>query len=758
MTDVRESRTGRVVATLVQRRWAVLAAVAIITAVSVVGLSRVIVETAPDAFILEGSSEAADYDEFRRTFGSDEVAVVLIPLDDPFSSGHLAALSELHAELLDVPYVADVRSLVNTPDTSDLSETASAPGFLLGPDADPTDPTFRDRALDSDFVDGRLAGEGDEPFLAVTVTMQAAIDPDDPDGRFLGSEEINDFVDGLLATVDGDWPADFEPIVASAVTFAIRTSNTASAWLGLGIAMVIAVLTALLAFTYRRVVPALVPVVVVGLALLWTLGIMGWMGVPLNGLSQILTVLILVTGIADAIHLVQRHQDLSRSGLEPVQAAIDAATSKSSAIFLTSITTAAGFASFALIAVGPVSELGLFGGLGVMLAMVLTLTVGTIALSFAGSSDRRARSGLVDGGSVHRVSKWAADHRVAVIVVAMVLQVVMVFVGTRAVLLLDTTRWTFGASANEQLEVIERAFGGSTTVEILVDTETPGGIDDADVPELLESIDAITASHDVVGEPMVRQPSLVDLIRRFPDEPPTGLLRFVDDLEIPRTLFTDPENRIARLSYVMPLVDSVEVDRDLTALEAKLDAAGARSYDVTITGLTPATSASATRLLPDVLRSYGLALIVIAAMVCIGVRSLRRGLVAMIPNLLPAIVLVGLMALFDIPIDLLTVVVGGIVIGVSVDDTVHIIHSLFLDPHRTGDTDRDLERTMRSNGPALVLTSVAMGLGLLTLVAFPMPFLRELGLLGFLAISLALLADLILLPALLVVLARTEAE
>jgi uncharacterized membrane protein YdfJ with MMPL/SSD domain len=222
----------------------------------------------------------------------------------------------------------------------------------------------------------------------------------------------------------------------------------------------------------------------------------------------------------------------------------------------------------------------------------------------------------------------------------------------------------------------------------------------------------------------------------------------------------------SQLIFLWPYKDPVtgesqnhlDLGPDAIAAAEQISALLPPSYELRMTGTAITTSQSLGRSLPQVMASFGVALVLISLLIMVAVRSWTRGLVAMVPNLLPAVLVLGLMGAVGIPVDLLTIVVAGIIIGISVDDTVHITHALFLDGNRTGDLDRDMGRALRSSGPAIVMTSLLIGVGLLSLLVFPVPMLREIGLLGAAAIVLALVADLVVLPALLAASASRDAH
>jgi len=147
--------------------------------------------------------------------------------------------------------------------------------------------------------------------------------------------------------------------------------------------------------------------------------------------------------------------------------------------------------------------------------------------------------------------------------------------------------------------------------------------------------------------------------------------------------------------------------------------------------------------------SYIVAFILIAIMMMILLGSVKIGLTSMIPNILPIIMTLGLMAMVNMPLDMFTMLVGAIVIGLSVDDTVHFFHNFAKYHHKGYSTKEALEKTMVGTGRALVATSIVLSLGFFVYMFASLSNLINFGILSGGAIVIALISNIILGPALL---------
>jgi hypothetical protein len=309
---------------------------------------------------------------------------------------------------------------------------------------------------------------------------------------------------------------------------------------------------------------------------------------------------------------------------------------------------------------------------------------------------------------------------------------------------------------------------GSTNVEVVIETGRENGLHE---PEVLRRIEAamemaegLTVGPIFVGKAL----SLVDIVKEshealnggdpearvIPESRPVvsqELLLFEnggsDDLE----KFSDSQFRVARLSLRLPESDAVVYQRFLEVLDAGLAATlGALDYEVT--GRTVLAARSITALITSMGTSYAIALVVITPLMILLIGDLRLGLISMVPNLLPVIFVLGVMGWMGLPLDASNVVIGSIIIGLAVDDTIHFLQRFRREFEETADVEVAVRQTMRVTGSALFFTSLVLSTGFLVMaLRGSMLNTIQFGALSAAGISFAFLADVIVTPALITV-------
>jgi predicted RND superfamily exporter protein len=223
-----------------------------------------------------------------------------------------------------------------------------------------------------------------------------------------------------------------------------------------------------------------------------------------------------------------------------------------------------------------------------------------------------------------------------------------------------------------------------------------------------------------------------------------------DDLED----LVDSQFREARFTLKMPFVDAIHYSRVLDRIQLKMEEIFDGVAEVTITGETRMMSHLISILSVNLVRTYALAFAVITPLMVLLLGSLRMGLLSMIPNLAPVIITLGVMGWFGIPLEVFTILIGSIALGLAVDDTIHFMHNYRRYYERSGDAAWATRETLRTTGQALLFTSVVLASGFFIYMFASMRNLLHFGLLTGITILAAFLADLLLAPALMAIYSR----
>ncbi|UCE86458.1 MAG: MMPL family transporter [Deltaproteobacteria bacterium] len=523
----------------------------------------------------------------------------------------------------------------------------------------------------------------------------------------------------------------------------------AGAELERAMARIVPIMVALVGLTlfavFRSVVVALVALSTVGLAVVWTLGLLGWIGWAQNSLTQTLAPLILVIGVCDGIHLISRYSSLCLErhprDLEAERALLErAASDVGRPCWMTSVTTAAGFLSFGTAELESFVEYGVIAAFGVMAALLLTFTflplvllhvkVERVHVPRASAVWRRGLRSLVDVSDAHR-------H--AILALSLVLGVACGW--GMAHLRVDSS---FEELYGEESRVVRWAHFASEHLRnpdtLEIDLALPEDVTRA-APASLEAI-AEAARELSAIEPLgdarslLASPAWTQLLiaGRGSDE---GLARWLD-----------ADRRHARISITSDKLPQ-DVMRDvMSRVRRYLAEELPDGWTGRATGPLALVNAMTDSIRTAQLRSFAAAALAVGALLSLYLRSVTWSLIALLPTALPVVVTLGAMGLLGLPLDIGSAMVAAVVLGIAVDDTIHLLEH-FQRARRAGACPADAIRTAVEHvGQALVSTSVALTIGFAALTLSPWQSVASFGLISAIAILGALLADLVVLPAL----------
>ena len=173
-----------------------------------------------------------------------------------------------------------------------------------------------------------------------------------------------------------------------------------------------------------------------------------------------------------------------------------------------------------------------------------------------------------------------------------------------------------------------------------------------------------------------------------------------------------------------------------------------------MTGLAAIIVSTLTAIIQSMAKSYLIAGSVITMLMILLIGNVRLGLSSMAPNFLPIVLGLGLMKLAGIPLDYSTIMVGGIAIGLAVDDTVHFMHNFRRYFDQCGDAREAVRRTLTTSGRAMLFTTIILGAGFFILLTAELNSTVNFGIITGFTICMALLADFLLAPAMMVLLTK----
>jgi predicted RND superfamily exporter protein len=512
---------------------------------------------------------------------------------------------------------------------------------------------------------------------------------------------------------------------------------------------------------FRNLRWTLVPLAVVWATVYWTRAALVLLGLRLSMVSSMLTSLVTIVGVATVIHIVVRFQEL-RPGRSAVEALKLAIGQLAPAIFWTCATTAGGFAAQLSSHIQPVASFGLMMTLGTLLVLpAMGLIVPGGGLLGPGPVDPRPVPG---GGVVARALVWLArwvDQRPGQVWGLLGVLLLATVVGcSRLTVETDFSRnFRPDSPILQSMDFVEANLGGAGAWEL--NFPAPANLDDA----FLERVRDLARQLRELRDPVTDAPALtkvlaysdgIDLVPRVPFVIPnlaaqSRLLtqfqpEFTNSLYNPgsgrmRLLLRSSERQ--RSERKLALIDQVEtVARQVFPDTAEAPRPVATGLHVLLAYLTDS-------LLGDQWVSFFLAAVCMAVMMSIAQRSVRVGLLSLVPNLLAIGAVIAVMGWLDLPINIGTAMIASVAMGLTIDSSIHYLAGLRRELGRGDGFSAALQRTQQDVGSALLYANLALVAGFLVLTASSFIPLVYFGVLSSVAMLGGLLGNLVVLPLLL---------
>lgn len=527
---------------------------------------------------------------------------------------------------------------------------------------------------------------------------------------------------------------------------------------------------------FRSFQGILFPLIIVLSSMIWVFGFMGVLGEPLNILLTILPTIMFVVSMSDVIHFVSRYIDEQRSGSSTSLALKITIKEVGLATFLTSLTTSIGFFSLLFVEVEPVKEFGLYTGIGVLLAFLATYGMLPFFLLLSNRIDGRKKnkgSGFWD--SFLKQSFLNVLRKRKLIVFITLILIVVSFIGLFQIernhyILDDISDET---EVKQDVLFFDQKFGGVRPVEIAVQLkDNSKRFTDLEVLKEVEKLETYLIDFYRVR----RVNSIVSLFKFLNRMNHSAIPEYyklpksqkeVNQLArkylskrklVPLNQFISENEKVLRVFGSIGDIGSVEVKKRNTALRNFIESEiNQELVEVRITGTAHLLDKNMETLSRSIALGLLLAVFIVSMIMAILFKSFRIVLISIVPNLIPLVFIAGIMGFFGIEFKLTTAIIFTIAFGICVDDTIHFLSKFNLELKKGKSLIYALKNTYVSTGKAIILTSLILCSGFLMLIFSDFNGTFYTGLLITISLFFAVIADLTILPILLLSI-KKEAE
>ncbi|MCP5056649.1 MAG: MMPL family transporter [bacterium] len=710
------------------------------------GRVRLVIEPGIESLLPEDDPERTFLDETRQRFGADDSLVLGFATEDLFTTDALERIDQITRRLTAMEEIRSVTSL-----TTAVNVVGTEEGLEIGPfvAAIPRDAeglaALRAAVMDNPFTSGSLVAE-DEAATALLLTLVPLT------SREYQEREVSDRVLAIAYEAAGDaeiWLTGGPHLGEANARVLVRETLLLPG-------LILAAVSLVLLLAFRTVRGVLLPLATVAVAVVWTLAFVVATGHGLNAITVLVPVLLTTLGISYAIHVVSEYYEVeaespaARAGLATSQVQLP--------VLLTGLTTAIGFATLVLSPLPAVREFGVLSVIGVGFTVVAALTLTPAVLAFLPLPKRlppaTGRSESVAARVAHfavRRRPWIFGAFAATLAIAL-LGAASIRVGSDQI-----RKFPADAPVRQDFEAVNERLGGANPLLIVLEGETRDTFKRPEHLQEIEALQAWLAEDPSVGETTSLVDHLKLLNRGFHENDPESfvlperqrlvsqILLFGESRELRNLVDVAYQRTIVRVRA--KVIDSDEV----TALSRRIDARLAElpdSIDARVTGTSIIVSGALDQIIRGQTRAVLAAFVIIYLVLAALFVSFRVGLVALLPNVVPVGVYFGALGWSGVSLNPGTSLIAPIVLGIAVDDTIHYFARFIRDAKRLGDEEAATAATLAAVGPPVTVTSMALCVGFLCMLASDLSTQREIGVLAAFALAFAWLTDVTLTPAL----------
>lgn len=749
---------------IVKRPWLVILATFLLLILSVSTIYnfstkelRISVEPSIDQLLPKSDKSKQYYDRVKQQFGNDEILIIALESEDMFTYNRLNLVKTLTNKIERIEHVERVVSLANLTNTynSERDIISSLALEVIPQEADKLE-KLRYRILDNTLFNGNVVSN-DSHMMSLLVSFGSISDADMITTNVI--DEIITLVDKEAQDVSVYYTGN--PFIKTETTRIILHDLI---WLPI---IVIAVIAIVLIFSFRTLHGVLVPLATAFVSVVFTIAIITALGYALNIVTAMVPALLMTLGLAYTVHAVsdfhKQCSDFANNG--DIQLMVSGSLKTIMLpVLLAGFTTSAGFLSLVFSNMYAIQQFGVFSVIGVLIIVALSITFTPALLVVMGKIKRlepdkenRPPNSMLDD-IITKFAEFDYKHSKPIFIASFVLFSLAVF---HVPDIRIGTEYVGNFKDNSQVSIsfnrVNESLSGANIFSIVMKSEQNGAFSNVENLRVVEDLQHWLAKKIEIGSTL----SIVDYIkfmnhRMHNDQDEYNLIP-KSEVEISSILklgndhyldsMIDKKFKTVRIIVRAKVIDSDKLSSIIDQIEDRLQIIP-KHLNPVVTGNSVLLNKTIEMITEGQIISIGISLIIVYLILSGLFMSLRIGLIALIPNLLPITVYYSALAIFDITLNPATSLIGPMVLGIAVDDTIHYFSHFSRDAKRLANDRKATISSLKAIGKPITYTSLGLCLGFLMFLFSDLKMQNQVGLMAAFTLAIAWLTDFILTPAL----------
>jgi uncharacterized protein len=731
----------------------VLLIVLLVSVVAVFGLRQgLTLDASAFTFIEREGAAMEEFRQARRHFGSDDYLIVAVADTDIFTPPSLKRLRKLHQQIAQMDGIVEVVSLSNVPYARSVAQGASLEQLLPADLNDQERISEARRIAASDRLYNGNVVSADGKTAALNVRFSGDLDSV---RRTALSQRIYDA--SRDAGFQQVWFAG-DPFTQLRAVGAIRRDLT------IFLPLTLFMIAGLLWRSFRSLRAVALPLLTIGIGLLWLLGLMAALRAHFTILALMLPTLMLAIGCSYMIHVVNQVGLVAtiRNGVAKVAIVEEAVRFIALPVVVSALTIIAGFLSLSFTNIPAIRETSIYAAIGAAITMLLSLSFLPACLILWPGEKVSFRVGM-GGSSVRKleaIGRWATTNQTLLYIITGLIVIGSVIGIWRIIIDIDYFHFFKPTSETSVgLDQINRRLSGAVTFSLVIETGRPDGVVDPEVLRHLTTLQRQVESYrDPAGRGVDLTLSAADLLRHVHQafnhhDPAAGDLPtdqlVLEELLADRTQLRGLLSNDGSAARIL-IRSNLSGSQSMAAAIREIEGQGRAifpEFHVFATGTMVLLNRTSDSIAREQIFSVTLALVTIFLMLVILFRSFRVGLTALIPNLIPILFFFGFMGWGGIPLNLTTSLVASVVLGLAVDNAVQFVVRFRCLLKEQETVTEAIVHSLRCSGRPIIYANVALAATFTIFALSNFEPIGSFGLLSAVTILGCLVEDLVLLPA-----------
>ena len=743
-------RLRKIIVTIIKFRIAIIAVLAIAMGFSGYNtLNKLSVDNSLGIWFLEDDPSYRAYIDYQQNFGSDEIFIAMLPVENAIGETEVSALKELHQRIEALPYVQTSFSLAKA-----------------------KYPIYANNIINfDDLYNSKRSEKGLKNLFSKLPNITSQLVTKDYKNQFFYiqlnptptvEEERQDIAAEIRAIIEANYENHYltgPPVLNEAYSKGIYKESLI---FGVLTVLIIAIMLLFLLPSKRYLIISLLSVAI-PISLLF--GLITSLGFALNMISMLIPTILMVYSVSDAVHIINIYhkEGLANNTLTKVDLLTVSIRKSITPCFYTTLTTFVGYFALYLSPLPAFKNMGVFTCIGLVISFILVYIITIIGFSYMNLNFEKAKPLLSlkrwnQTAFIHWLNRITWDYKNSIIV------------GFTAILLIgfysifqikiDTNSRDLLAEgeAKQDLRTVEIELGGSNRLQINISTSDGAIILNKEALKSLEKFQEKLETNQFISNPVsvvnikqflekrtpvlfqsnVSEEKLKSTLSEVDEKDNSFFKLFSEDLTTAGFTLTLMEGRTSQLNQVL---DDIKI-----AFESSFDT---KDYKLKINGFAVVFAQLNSFILETQFKSFFAAFFVAFLCLLFFIKNLRTTMLVLIPNVLPLMILAILMTILDIPLDVTTAMITPIMLGIAMDDTIHLVHKYRKSKRVQGTAEERMNGAMHYTGSALFSTTIALVAGFLIIASSAVPSVRDFGLLCAVTVAIALITDIFYLPALL---------